>query len=235
MVKKGDEKLQGGDADGKQVSEFPPKQVLMGIQEEREHTPDLQARAEITKDHLQQDKKYYSKLKRMVESKVAKSKDKFESCVQQVKEKNPGYDKDGKVNPWAICHAALKKSQRNKVCGWTEEDARQMLREAKVEELAKADVVDIRTRLRRKAGLMGHQVVDVKDEQGGSFKVHFIEEGSKSEVKNGMHRDLESRHNAETMLQDPAALRYYLDTTGILRDLKKKGMNEVFFHLPKGQ
>lgn len=69
------EKLKGGLADGKSLEDIAKyhkvsiedlkKQWNMGIDVEKEHTDDNLKADEIVKDHLAEDPKYYSKLKKM--------------------------------------------------------------------------------------------------------------------------------------------------------------------------
>lgn len=58
--------LHGGNGDGRSLSDFDHEEVRMGMDEEREHTPDEQIRSEIVRDHLVEDPRYYSKLKKLV-------------------------------------------------------------------------------------------------------------------------------------------------------------------------
>lgn len=57
------ETLVGGKGDKKEDSQFDVSEVKMGHKVEKEHTKDKKAIAEITRDHLSEDPKYYSKLK----------------------------------------------------------------------------------------------------------------------------------------------------------------------------
>ena len=59
------EELVGGLGDGKKDSEFDPKQLEKGIEVEKEHTPNMAIRKEITKDHLTENDKYYDHLAKM--------------------------------------------------------------------------------------------------------------------------------------------------------------------------
>jgi 8-oxo-dGTP pyrophosphatase MutT (NUDIX family) len=63
--KRGSEVLVGGEADGKPTTDYPPKEVLEGAQHEVEHTDNPRAAVEIAKDHLEEDKDYYTKLEKM--------------------------------------------------------------------------------------------------------------------------------------------------------------------------
>jgi len=69
-----------GKKDTREDMDYPPKELHMGISVEMEHTDDPEIAKEIAKDHLDEDKEYYSKLKKM-ESTFKKSdeivKDKF--------------------------------------------------------------------------------------------------------------------------------------------------------------
>jgi len=68
-----DDKLSGGLADGKPDSDFDKKQVEKGVEIEKEHTPDMTTRKEISKDHLVEHEKYYDFLEEM-EAKMEKDK-----------------------------------------------------------------------------------------------------------------------------------------------------------------
>ena len=58
------EKIVGGKGDCKDDDDFNKKQLRMGKKVEREHTKSKRAAGEIARDHLAENKKYYSKLKR---------------------------------------------------------------------------------------------------------------------------------------------------------------------------
>lgn len=60
-----EEKLKGGLADNKSLEDFDKEQVEMGKKVEREHTDDEEKIAEIVADHLVEDPKYYTKLKKI--------------------------------------------------------------------------------------------------------------------------------------------------------------------------
>ena len=60
-----DNNIPGGLADGKQPKDYPAKQMRKGIKVEMEHTSDPEIAAEITMDHVEEDKKYYDKLEKM--------------------------------------------------------------------------------------------------------------------------------------------------------------------------
>ncbi len=57
------EKIVGGKGDRKKDSQFSPKEIKMGHKVEMEHTSSPRIAAEITRDHLTENPKYYSKLK----------------------------------------------------------------------------------------------------------------------------------------------------------------------------
>jgi hypothetical protein len=61
--------LPGGLADNAPTSDFDPEQLKMGVEAELEHTSNREMAEEIAKDHLKEDPKYYTKLKKMEESK----------------------------------------------------------------------------------------------------------------------------------------------------------------------
>lgn len=58
------ERLVGGKGDHKPLSKFDKKELMMGLRTEKEHTKDMATASEITRDHLTEDPRYYSKLKR---------------------------------------------------------------------------------------------------------------------------------------------------------------------------
>jgi hypothetical protein len=74
---KAEDKLSGGLSDGKPDSDFDKKQIEKGIEIEKEHTPDMAIRREISKDHLTEHEKYYDFLeemeKKMEEDKKSKA------------------------------------------------------------------------------------------------------------------------------------------------------------------
>lgn len=53
----------GGKGDKTLTKDVDPKQLVMGIKVEMEHTNNREEAEEIAKDHLTEDPKYYSKLK----------------------------------------------------------------------------------------------------------------------------------------------------------------------------
>lgn len=56
--------LKGGKGDGTKNSDFPKKQIRMGTKIEREHTKSNKIASEIARDHLSEDRQYYTKLKK---------------------------------------------------------------------------------------------------------------------------------------------------------------------------
>ena len=62
------QKLKGGRADGKQVTDFDLDQLIMGIKVEQEHTTDKYTALEITTDHLEEIPDYYTRLHEMEET-----------------------------------------------------------------------------------------------------------------------------------------------------------------------
>jgi hypothetical protein len=62
------QKLKGGRADGKQVTDFDLDQLIMGIKVEQEHTTDKYTALEITMDHLREFPDYYTRLREMEET-----------------------------------------------------------------------------------------------------------------------------------------------------------------------
>jgi len=59
------DQLPGGLSDNSKKHFFDPKQIEKGIKIEKEHTPDLKLRKEITEDHLTENDKYYDYLEEM--------------------------------------------------------------------------------------------------------------------------------------------------------------------------
>lgn len=57
--------ISGGKADRSKLSDFDPEQLAMGIKIEREHTKDPALAREIATDHLRENPRYYSALKKM--------------------------------------------------------------------------------------------------------------------------------------------------------------------------
>lgn len=70
--KLGNDLIPGGKAKGKPDSAFSSKQLEMGQEIEKEHTPDAAKAREISKDHLEEFPDYYTALKKMEEQLKAK-------------------------------------------------------------------------------------------------------------------------------------------------------------------
>lgn len=66
--KTAEEKLKGGEADGKPDSAFPKSEVQQGTKVEFEHVNDKDKAKEIAKDHLAESVKYYDELEEMEEN-----------------------------------------------------------------------------------------------------------------------------------------------------------------------
>jgi hypothetical protein len=62
------DRISGGKADGKPASKYDPHELEMGKKVEQEHTNDPQLAEEIAKDHLEEIRDYYTRLKRMEDS-----------------------------------------------------------------------------------------------------------------------------------------------------------------------
>ncbi len=58
------DKIKGGLADNRPDSDFDKEQLRMGIKIEREHTNNTALAKEISKDHLEENSEYYTKLKK---------------------------------------------------------------------------------------------------------------------------------------------------------------------------
>ena len=67
-IKNFKQRLKGGRADGKKVTDFDLDQLIMGIKVEQEHTTDKYTALEITIDHLQEYPDYYTRLHEMEET-----------------------------------------------------------------------------------------------------------------------------------------------------------------------
>jgi hypothetical protein len=65
MAKRHRDRMPGGLADKSKPSEFDPDQLRMGIDVEMEHTKDRSIAREIAMDHLKEDPRYYTKLKKI--------------------------------------------------------------------------------------------------------------------------------------------------------------------------
>jgi hypothetical protein len=74
LHKASEDKIKGGLADNKPDSTFPAAQLNKGVETEKEHTDSPAIAKEIAKDHLVEDKKYYTKLEKM-EGKEAAGRD----------------------------------------------------------------------------------------------------------------------------------------------------------------
>jgi hypothetical protein len=66
-IKEFKDQLKGGKADGKDITKYDLKQVLMGIKIEQEHTTNKMIALEITMDHLEEIPDYYTRLQEMEE------------------------------------------------------------------------------------------------------------------------------------------------------------------------
>ena len=62
FYKHASEKLVGGAGDNKPDKRYPAKELAKGVKHESEHTDDRSVAKEIAKDHLEEDKSYYSTL-----------------------------------------------------------------------------------------------------------------------------------------------------------------------------
>lgn len=67
-IKNFKQRLKGGRADGKQVTDFDLDQLIMGIKVEQEHTTNKYTALEITIDHLAEYRDYYTRLHEMEET-----------------------------------------------------------------------------------------------------------------------------------------------------------------------
>jgi hypothetical protein len=59
------ETLKGGKADGKSITQYDLKQILLGIKVELEHTSNKMLALEIVTDHLEEIPDYYTHLEKM--------------------------------------------------------------------------------------------------------------------------------------------------------------------------
>jgi hypothetical protein len=66
-IKEFKDQLKGGKADGKDITKYDLKQILMGIKIEQEHTTNKMIALEITMDHLEEIPDYYTRLQEMEE------------------------------------------------------------------------------------------------------------------------------------------------------------------------
>jgi len=67
-IKNFKQKLKGGRADAKQITDFDLDQLIMGIKVEQEHTTNKYLALEITTDHLAEFPDYYTRLHEMEET-----------------------------------------------------------------------------------------------------------------------------------------------------------------------
>lgn len=65
MASRHRDRLPGGLADKSKPTDFDPEQLRMGIEVEMEHTASRKVAREIAMDHLKEDPRYYTKLKRV--------------------------------------------------------------------------------------------------------------------------------------------------------------------------
>lgn len=102
VMPKQKEYIDGGLAEGKSEDEFDPEQIKLGIEVEKEHTPDENIAKEIAKDHLTEDPKYYTHLQEF--EKTFQHKAAEESATKgpgqffdpkQLAEEEPAYTKSG--------------------------------------------------------------------------------------------------------------------------------------------
>lgn len=235
-------------------SEFDAEQLAAGIKVEMEHSSDPEVAKKIAKQHLREDPKYYIKLKlvegepmqkslkKAILQKARSRADKFESCVMQVKEKSPD------VNAWAVCHAALKKAiiKRSGVKknehGWSEDDLRDSVREARTEEvLAKAHMVDFKSRLKakalpREAGPHEDKSVSL-DEPQGKLTVRFTHKPLPKDATgepHTLHHTLPSNVHGDVLAQNEQYLRQYLKESGLEPMARTKGLTKICLHIPGG-
>jgi hypothetical protein len=61
------DQLKGGKSDGKDITKYDLKQILLGIKIEQEHTSNKMMALEITMDHLEKIPDYYTRLQDMEE------------------------------------------------------------------------------------------------------------------------------------------------------------------------
>jgi len=64
-IKNFKDKIPGGSADGKAITNYDLKQLLAGIKSERDHTKDNLLALELAMDHLEYIADYYTRLARM--------------------------------------------------------------------------------------------------------------------------------------------------------------------------
>lgn len=59
------DQIPGGIADKKKPSDYPKRELQMGVDVEMEHTKDPKKALEIAMDHLEEDLEYYTKLNKI--------------------------------------------------------------------------------------------------------------------------------------------------------------------------
>ncbi len=64
-IKNYKDKMPGGHADGKAIINYDLKQLLIGINFERDHTKDNMLALELAMDHLERIPDYYTRLEKM--------------------------------------------------------------------------------------------------------------------------------------------------------------------------
>ena len=67
-IKNFKQRIKGGRADAKQITDFDLEQLIMGIKVEKEHATDKYTALEITLDHLAEYPDYYTRLHEMEET-----------------------------------------------------------------------------------------------------------------------------------------------------------------------
>lgn len=67
-IKNFKQRIKGGRADAKQITDFDLEQLIMGIKVEKEHATDKYTALEITIDHLAEYPDYYTRLHEMEET-----------------------------------------------------------------------------------------------------------------------------------------------------------------------
>jgi hypothetical protein len=97
--KESEEKVKGGLADGAPDSTFPKSQLRKGMKVEKEHTDSPQVAKEITKDHLEENKQYYTHLDKMekeMDKESAPSRmARAGKSISNLTNKMPGVDRAG--------------------------------------------------------------------------------------------------------------------------------------------
>ncbi|MBA4394421.1 MAG: hypothetical protein C0407_12790 [Desulfobacca sp.] len=66
-IKNFKDSMKGGRADGKEITKYDLKQLIMGIKVEQEHTTNKLRALEISIDHLEEFPDYYTRLNKMEE------------------------------------------------------------------------------------------------------------------------------------------------------------------------